>query len=189
MGNNSIEDHNAKFRMLLTKSKLNKTSPAVIDYYWETLNLPLQKQLLGLELPPTTLQEWYDKSTKYDNLFRKIQWITRRGRPNNDKKEEPRKKVWTFTKKDPNVMDMDLLSTEKRDKAMRKGLCFGCGKHGHLNQDCPDKKKMTRDHTPIPSTSKKMNVKELYAHIQSLTAQMDDKEKERFYDEAEKEGF
>ena len=59
--------------MLLTKSKLDKTSPAVIDYYRETLNLPLQKQLLGLELPPTSLQEWYDKSTKYDNLFQKIQ--------------------------------------------------------------------------------------------------------------------
>ena len=26
-----------------------------------------------------------------------------------------------------------------------------------------------------------MNVKELYAHIRSLTAQMDDEEKERFY--------
>ena len=34
-----------------------------------------------------------------------------------------------------------------------------------------------------------MNAKKLYAHIQSLTAPMDDEEKERFYDEAEKEGF
>ena len=58
MGSNSIEDHNAKFQMLLTKSKLDKTSPAIIDYYRETLNLLLQKQLLGLEVPPTTLQEW-----------------------------------------------------------------------------------------------------------------------------------
>ena len=99
MGNNSIKDHNAKFRMLSTKSKLDKTSPAIIDYYWETLNLPLQKRLLRLELPPTTLQEWYNKSTKYDNLFWKIQRITGRGRANNDKKEEPRKKAWTFTKK------------------------------------------------------------------------------------------
>ena len=41
MGSNSIEDHNAKFRNLLTKSKLDKTSPAVIDYYREMLNLPL----------------------------------------------------------------------------------------------------------------------------------------------------
>ena len=34
-----------------------------------------------------------------------------------------------------------------------------------------------------------MNVKEFYAHIWSLMAQMDDEEKERFYNEAEKEGF
>ena len=133
MGNNSIEDHNAKFQMLLTKSRLDKTSQTIIDYYQETLNIPLQKRLLGLENPPTTLQEWYDKSTKYDNLFQKIQQITGQGRPNNDKKEEPKKKAWTFTKKDPNAMDVDLLSTEKRDEAMRKGLCFGCVKHRHLN--------------------------------------------------------
>ena len=69
MGSNSIEDHNAKFQMLLTKSKLDKTSPAIINYYCKTLNLPLQKRLLRLEVPPTTLQEWYDKATKYDNLF------------------------------------------------------------------------------------------------------------------------
>ena len=141
MGNNSIEDHNTKFWILLTKSKLDKTSSAVIDYYWETLNLPLQKWLLGLELPPTTLQEWYDKSTKYDNLFWKIQWITGQVRPNSDKKEETKKKAWMFTKKDPNTMDVDLLSTEKRDEAMRKGLCFGCGKHGHLNLDCQTRRR------------------------------------------------
>ena len=70
-----------------------------------------------------------------------------------------------FTKKNPNAMDVDLLSTEKRDEAMRKGLCFGCGKHRHLNKDCPDRKKTTRTYTSIPSTSNKMNVKELYAHI------------------------
>ena len=189
MGSNSIEDHNTKFQMLLTKSKLDKTSLAVIDYYRETLNLPLQKRLLGLEVPLVTLQEWYDKATKYNNLFRKIQRIMGRGRTNNDKKEEPKKKAWTFTKKDPNAMDVDLLSTKKRDEAMKKGLCFGCGKHGHLNWDCPEKKKTTRAYTPTPSTPKKMNAKELYAHIQSLTAQMDEEEKERFYDEAEKEGF
>ena len=49
---------------------------------------PLQKRLLGLENPPTTLQEWYDKSTKYDNLFRKIQQIAGWGRQERGTKEE-----------------------------------------------------------------------------------------------------
>ena len=34
-----------------------------------------------------------------------------------------------------------------------------------------------------------MNGKELHAHIRSLTAEMDEEEKEKFYEEAEKEGF
>ena len=33
MGNGSIEEHNAKFKMIVTKSGLDETSPAVIDYY------------------------------------------------------------------------------------------------------------------------------------------------------------
>ena len=64
---------------------------------------------------------------------------------------------------------------------MKKGLCFGCGKQGHIGKNCPDKKP-----TSVP---KKMNRKELHAHILSLTAEMDEEEKEKFYKEAKKEGF
>jgi hypothetical protein len=34
-----------------------------------------------------------------------------------------------------------------------------------------------------------MSGKELLTHIRALTAEMDEGEKEKFYDEAEKEGF
>ena len=43
MGNGSIEEHNARFKMAVTKSALDSTSPAVIDYYRESLNIPLQR--------------------------------------------------------------------------------------------------------------------------------------------------
>ena len=79
-------------------------------------------------------------------------------------------------------MDIDTLSTEQQEEAMKKGLCFGCGKQGHIGKNYPDKKKPT-------SVPKKMNRKELHAHIWSLTAEMDEEEKEKFYEEAEKEGF
>ena len=42
MGNGLIEDHNAQFKMTITKSRLDLTYPAVIDYYRESLNIPLQ---------------------------------------------------------------------------------------------------------------------------------------------------
>ena len=96
-------------------------------------------------------------------------------------------------------MDTSLgaLTIEQRTEMMKKGLCFGCGKHGHLSRDCPDKRKSAIPSTATPSSSsppsysppKKMNAKDLYTHIRSLPALMNEEEKEEFYDEAEKEGF
>ena len=112
MGNNSIEEHNARFKMIVTRSELNATSPAVIDYYRETLNIPLQKRILSLENLPKTLQEWYNWAAKLDNNWRKMQRILGRSRESNDrkdsngkKKEEPRRRfnfvetlmLWTLT--------------------------------------------------------------------------------------------
>ena len=95
-------------------------------------------------------------------------------------------------------MDIDVvtrtyntMTNEERTKLMRKGLCFRCKKPGHLSCDCPDKKgKTPTTQTPVSmSTPKKMTAKELTAHIRSLTALLDENEKNEFYDEAEKEGF
>jgi hypothetical protein len=185
MGNNtSIEDHIAKYKILLTKAGITKTSPAAIDYFRRSLNVPLQKQLLNLPTPPSTMDEWFEWASRLDNNYRKMMRIFG-GRTN--KKEEP-KRHWHFQKKerDPNAMDVDAMTVDKRDEAMRKGLCFGCGKPGHLNRDCPERKK------PIyarPTPPKKMNPKELYTHIRTLTKELTEGEKEEFYKEAEEQGF
>ena len=42
---------------------------------------------------------------------------------------EPKKR-WNFTKKDPNAMDIDSMTTEQRAEAMKKGLCFGLERGG-----------------------------------------------------------
>ena len=95
-------------------------------------------------------------------------------------------------------MHVDALSMDKRNDMMKKGLCFNCNKAGHISKFCPEKRKSsTSTFTPTsppsyvqsPTTSKKMNLKELVAHIRSVTAQMGPEEKEEFLDEAEKEGF
>ena len=126
MGSGSIEEHNARFKMAITKSELDSTSPAVIDYYRESLNIPLQQQILLLENPPKTLQEWYDWAAKLDNNWRRMQKILGRSRESNKKKnsydkkkEEPRRK-FNFSQRDPNVMDVDALTIEKRDEMIKK---------------------------------------------------------------------
>jgi hypothetical protein len=42
---------------------------------------------------------------------------------------------------DPNAMDISAfnarLSESDRQQMMRQGLCFRCGEHGHILQECP----------------------------------------------------
>ena len=84
MGNNSIEEHNVHFKMIVTKSGLDATSPVVINYYQETLNIPLQRRILSLENPPKTLKDWYYWAAKLDNNWRRMQRIWGRSRESNN---------------------------------------------------------------------------------------------------------
>ena len=69
MGNNTIEEHIAKFKMLVTTSDLNNNSPAIVDYFRDSLSSLLQRKILNLENLPKTLKKWYDWAQKIDNNF------------------------------------------------------------------------------------------------------------------------
>jgi hypothetical protein len=150
MGSNTIEDHIAKYKILLDRSGVAETSPSAVDYFRKTLNIPLQRKLLE-PTPPNSLQEWYKWAVRLDNNFRKMQRILGRaiGKTSEKAKEEPRRR-WNFQKKDPNAMDVDTLAMAKRTEYMKKGLCFGCGKPGHLSRDCTEKRSLRATLPPGP---------------------------------------
>ena len=75
---NSIDDHIAKFKMLVVASKIGTDSPVVIDLFCESLFIALQSRLLTLEVPPKTLDEWYTKVRNLDNTWKRMWTITRR---------------------------------------------------------------------------------------------------------------
>ena len=190
MGNTPVDEHIAKFKILVSKSTLDSKSPAVPDMFRETLNVPLQRRLLQLEKPPTTIDEWYDWTSKLDNNFRKMQRILgRTTRPGNNGQNQnqssytPRRYNFS-TPKDPNAMDVDALTIEERNNLMKIGACFKCRKPGHLARECPTKIIRKKEE---PKKTFKGN--ELRAHIRSLMTNMEEKEKEIFYDQLEEEGF
>ena len=200
---NHIEDHVATFRRLAQAANLDKDSPTVRDLFEETLDTPLLRKMYsrGAANVPKTIGDWYKQAIEEDNAKERLaRRIARRNEGKTDKNKDIKGKgnsprQFVFTRRDPNAMDVDALSTEKREEAMRKGLCFGCGEQGHLSRYCPKKGKTTQSNKPTTSnnppayTPRKMDRKELLTHIRTLTALMDEKELEEFYDEAEKEGF
>lgn len=197
MGNMSIEEHVSKFKMLVTRSKLAKND-AVVEYFRETLPIPLQKNIMSLETPPTTLDDWYKWAVKLQNNFLRMKNAiaktqNRGGNTNSNTNKKtvergPRRFYFEPAQKDPNAMDVDYMSTEERTALMKKGACFRCKMTGHLSRDCPDRRK-----TYVPpqnsNVPQKMKGKELHAHVRALLAQMEDADKEEFFDDAAKEGF
>ena len=114
MGNTSIEDHIARYKILITKAGIQKNSPAAIDYFQKSLNIPLQKQLLNLPTPPTTLDKWFEWASCLDNNYWKMLWIF--GRTLNNKKEEL-KGTGTFKRKNKTQMQcMWMLWWSKNTK-------------------------------------------------------------------------
>ena len=172
----SIEDHISRFKVLLSQSGM-KESISVIDYFRQTLPINLQRKIMLLDNPLITLEDWYKWTKQVDNTYKKTQRMLGRIPEKKETKDEP-KKHWNFPRKDLNAMDVDAMTTEQRTEAMKKGLCFGCGKHRHLNKDCPDKKGKKKEEKK--EEKKKWTSKELQTHVCALFDTMDDEEKKKF---------
>ena len=69
----SIDDHIAKFKMLVSESGLGSASAAVIDLFRESLPIALQRRILILESPPKTLDDWYRWATTLDHSWKRMQ--------------------------------------------------------------------------------------------------------------------
>ena len=178
--------------MLVTKSKLEKNE-AVVEYFRETLPIPLQENIMTLEKPPITLNKWYKWAIKLQNNFvcmksaiaKSQNWRGSAPPTLNKKLNEkgPQRFYFDVGKKDPNAMDIDAMLMEKKAALMRKGACFICKETGCLAQD--HKKQMEKG-SDLPQ---KMKGKELHAPIRALLAQMKEDDKEEFFADAEKQGF
>ena len=162
-GNATIEDHVARFKVLLADSGVTEDSPAALDYFQKSIRVPLLKRILDRDNVPETLDEWYRKALKVDNDYHKVQRIIRRDVPKKDE-GKPR---WNFRKeRDDSAMDVDVITKvykkmtdEERAELMKKGLCFKCKKQGHLSRDCPEGKGNTtaavtpNTTTPAPTSA------------------------------------
>ena len=55
--------------MLVTTSDLDNNSPAIVNYFRDSLSIPLQWKILNLENLPKTLKDWYNWVQKINNNF------------------------------------------------------------------------------------------------------------------------
>jgi Domain of unknown function (DUF4939) len=70
--NKSIDKHIAKFKILAAESKINTTNPLSIEFFKETLPWALMVQLMKLETPLKTIDNWYEWVASLDHKFHKL---------------------------------------------------------------------------------------------------------------------
>jgi hypothetical protein len=182
LGNNSITEHNFKFRLLVSQTGM-KDSPALTNLYWETLPWGLQSPIIRSEHPLGTLEEWYIKATNFYVGHQRVQCLFKKqnDKPTNTFGVSLAQKKFTFPKKDPNAMDIDRITVEEQTRLIKEGKCFRCKLFGHLSWDCPSKGQNT---TPTTMTQK-WTGKTMASHIRALIASMNEEGK-KILEEGEK---
>jgi hypothetical protein len=182
----------ARFQVWVAESGITDNR-ALGDYFMECLPKNLRQNCLRSENPPTTIEEWYAKARKLDNNWRRSRATEQRIQDVSHGKRR-----FNFgggnhnPRKDPNAMDIDRISTEERDNHMKKGLCFKCHKTGHRARECPESNSgsnQTTQRTWTPASNRLTNGKEAYARIRAMIKELPNEEQDRFFDEANEQGF
>jgi Zinc knuckle len=184
----SIDEHIAKFKMLAAKSKIDTTNPLSIELFKETLPWALTLQLMKLETPLKTIDNWYEWVASLNQWFHKLNWAIERTRGNSGKEKTPQQKYYFSQKKrDLNAMDIDRLTVDGRNKLIKEGRCFRCRNTGHRAKKCPEDDNDKKKGKKVPK--KKINGRELHAHIWALFKEMIEEDRDEFLKGAEKAGF
>jgi Zinc knuckle len=185
----SIDEHIAKFKLLAAESKIDTTNPLTIELFKETLPWGLTLQLMRLETPLKTITDWYEWAAELDHKHAKINRAVERTWGSSSGKDKAPQKKFYFPRRerDPNAMDVDRLTIEEWDKLLKEGKCFRCRRTGHWANECPkndDEKKKGKE---VPK--KKMNGRELHAHVWALFKEMTEEVRDEFLKGAEEAGF
>jgi hypothetical protein len=192
-GKKSAEEIITEFRLLTSLAGWTSTTATdhahLIDKLQGVLNPPLVRKIMLSDNPPITIDGWVQKAVLMDTLYRNTQDVMSRlegkgkgeGKANDRNQRQPSWSKYFGAKKttkerDPDAMDVDAMSTEKRTALMRKGACFICEEPGHMARDHDEyKKKQKKTNirrvttSPTASSSKKKNVKEIHALLQGLS--------------------
>jgi hypothetical protein len=186
--NELINEHIAKFKMLAAESKIDTTNPLTIKLFKETLPWGLMLQLIKLETPLKTINDWYEWAAELDHRHAKINRAVEQTWGTGGKDKTPQKKYyfpqWEW---DPNAMDVDRLTIEERNQLMKEGRCFKCRNTGHWANECPEEENDKKKGKEVPK--KKINRRELHTHVRALFKEMTAEDRDEFLKGVEEAGF
>src|SRR6202522_4221091 len=181
-GKDSVDDYVAQFRILAGKARMTDNA-ALTEYFMEGINTGILQKIFAHENLPATITEWYERTLRCDSHYRRVQEILgrRRGTSGNTQTTNDMKKPFIprFTSKeqDPNAMDVDRLSTNKRTEHVAKGRWFKRHEKENLAQN-PEEQKPNQRFGQYRKTATIV-----LAQIKNIVEGMDSEEKDEIYED------
>src|SRR6202522_3158329 len=181
-GKDSVDDYVAQFRILAGKARMTDNA-ALTEYFMEGVNTGILQKIFAQENLPATITEWYERTSRCDSHYRRVQEILgrRRGTSGNAQTTNDMKKPFIprFTPKeqDPNAMDVDGLSTKERTEHVAKGQWFKHHEKENLAQNSDEQKPNQK------FGQYKKTAKIVLAQIRNIVAGMDSEEKDEVYED------
>jgi hypothetical protein len=143
-GKRTVEELVAEFRLLASRAGMTSTTASdhihLINHFQRALHPAIGRKIALSDSVPTTIEGWAERAIQYDTNYRVT--IAMYGT-----KPGGRGDLWGRTgssssnQRDPNAMEVDAMTMDKRTTLMKQGLCFKCEERGHLARDCKKKKK------------------------------------------------
>src|SRR6202522_1793848 len=181
-GKDSVDDYVAQFRILAGKARMTDNA-ALTEYFMEGVNTGILQKIFAQEKLPATITEWYERTSKCDSHYRRVQEILgrRRGTSGNAQTTNDMKKPFIprFTPKeqDPNEMDVDRLSIKERTEHVAKGRWFKHHEKENLARNSDEQKPNQK------FGQYKKTAKIVLAQIRNIAAGMDAEEKDEVYED------
>lgn len=183
-GKKTAEETITEFRLLTNQAGYaNETASDhmhLIGKLQSVLNTNLVKRVLLLDEVPTTIDKWAEKAIQIDSNYRQtMEVIERLTGERKNSKTTPNKPSGSSSnnsnnwrkkreEKDPDAMDIDTMTADKRTYLMKKGACFICEKPGHRAKDHDDfeqeEKKKNKGKSP-----QKTDIRAIHALFQGLS--------------------
>jgi len=186
-GKKTAEEIVTEFRLLIAQAGYDAKSTSdhlhLIDKFQSVLNPALVKKIMLLDTPPTTISTgWISKAILLDNQYRMTMEVLKRKEGEGSQKRQTGKPNWANyfddkkprKERDPDAMDIDGMSVEKRTILMKKGACFICEEPGHMAREHDEymrKKKGKGNFRGATSPPKKHTIQEIHALLQALSVE------------------
>ena len=140
-GKKTAEQVVTEFKQLIGQvgltTRLTSNSIHLIRLFQKALNYLLAHKIMFGEVIPRTIDDWFEKAIQFDTNYREAMAIF--GQSQKNDKTMNRSWYRPAEKKDPNAMDVDMLTFEEQQTLIKQGKCFKCRKTGHRAANFPDK--------------------------------------------------